>query len=88
MKKINEILCNSRVCPKPMIWNDVWKLIDNATTENISKPMILAAWNFSSDIEKHTRFKYHLTKAVELNLLVEVMNIIGEKESNWHHYDK
>ena len=50
-----------------MIWNEFYKLMCKDFTEkNISKSLILAGWNFSSDIEKSNRFIKYL-KLVDFN---------------------
>ena len=69
-----------------MFWNEFYnQLVSNFTDKAISKPLILAAWNFTTNDEKLTRFKEHLS-LVDLgsdNPLTSYLN--GLIEENWHH---
>ena len=83
---INEVLKSGRICLKPTYWSDFYKLLQQVTGKNdIPKPLILAGWNFTSDEEKLSRFKEHLT-LVDFNSdnpLTMFLN--GLTEENWHH---
>jgi hypothetical protein len=82
---IDQILINNRVCPKPMIWNELYKLMCKDLTEkNISKPLILAGWNFSSDIEKRNRFIEHL-RLVDFNSENKIKTfVLNIREEDWY----
>jgi hypothetical protein len=51
-----------RVCPKPSIWNDVYKRLRQvaATRPDLDEPpvpLILAGWAYSNDVEKMDRWQ-------------------------------
>ena len=83
---MKSILINNRICLKPIFWNEFYNLlVSNFIGKTISKPLILAAWNFTSDGEKLNRFKEHLS-LVDFgsdNTLTAYLK--GLKEENWHH---
>jgi len=85
MMKLDEILINNRICPQPMIWNNIWSLIQQESKEKISSPLILAAWHFTSDEEKKERFVYHLQKAEELGVIENVLSMLESSEDLWYH---
>lgn len=85
MNFLDKVLVNQRVCPKPMIWNQIWILLDTKSDEYVEKPLILGAWHFTSDKEKKSRFLNHLAIASELGILDEVIDLVGDSETNWHH---
>ena len=80
------ILINNRVCLKPMYWNEFYNMVmQNANGKYISKPLILAAWDFTTDGEKLARFKEHL-HWIDFgtdNPLTDYLN--GLTEDKWHH---
>ena len=53
----------SRICPKPIPWNNIFQdLTRHASSnacvpENPPKPLILAGWAYSSDLEKSQRWE-------------------------------
>ncbi|MCU4177308.1 hypothetical protein [Carboxylicivirga sp. N1Y90] len=79
------ILINNRVCPQPHIWNELWKIIQQASEEKIDLPLILAAWHNTSDKEKQERFIYHLEKAKQLGLNEKLKAVLEIEEDQWHH---
>lgn len=50
-----------RICPLPKIWSTIYAELDAlAKAKNIEDPpppLILAGWNFSSDVQKETRWQ-------------------------------
>jgi hypothetical protein len=81
-----EYLINSRICPLPMHWNELYEILVRETGDpNVLKPLILAGWNFTSDGEKRQRFRYHLKliNKNDINPAREFMN--GLKEEKWYH---
>lgn len=85
-------LCASedRVCPKPIKWEDLWKLLKNKKRNGNSwipsLPLILAAWDFTSDSSKKERLIEHLKWADEQNQLDEIFQYLSAlNESDWHH---
>lgn len=69
---MDEQLKSNRICPKAQQWNKLWEIIQSKTDEEISAPLILAAWWEMTDEEKLGRFKYHLDTAEKLSLLNEL----------------
>jgi len=83
---INDIFRNNRVCPNPMIWNDLYKMMcEDLNEQEIPKPLILAGWNFSSDMEKLIRFKEHLS-LIDFKIENRIKDFISNmKEEDWYH---
>jgi hypothetical protein len=49
-------------------------------------PLILGAWNFSSEREKMIRVEEHIRWAEQHNALLEASSFLrGLTESDWHH---
>ena len=80
-----DILISDRICPKPQIWVKVYQLLEENSEEEIMKPIILGAWHFTSDKEKKDRFLNHLAIASDLGIINEVIDLVGDSETNWHH---
>ena len=63
-------------CPRAFEWSVMFKLLDGfgreEKHEQVPWPLILGAWHFSSDGEKHERFLLHLHIANERGLLPAV----------------
>lgn len=51
----------SPICPNPKVWHSLFeKLASYAASHDLPlppKPLILAGWNFSSDLEKQIRWQ-------------------------------
>jgi len=76
---------NNRVCPMPMMWNDLFNLLKNK--ENLDLPLILNGWEMSSPLEKNLRFKDHIKSAADSNQLDEIgASLRLLKEEDWAHY--
>ena len=75
---------NKRICPMPIYWNDLFKQLTIENKEvKINSPLILGAWNFSSDFEKLARFKEHLSL---VNTRSESYKLLDSlTEDNWYH---
>ena len=81
---------NSRVCPKPSHWNDLWKMLPKSRTtigeSAVSAPLILGAWYETTNLEKMIRLDEHIRWAADNALLPQVsqfLHALGEAE--WHH---
>lgn len=83
---MEDILINNRVCPMPMYWSEFYNLLVKAFPDKtILKPLILAAWNFSSNTEKQIRFKDQIS-LVDFNtenILSDYLILLSEDK--WHH---
>jgi hypothetical protein len=82
---------SDRVCPMPMKWNELYKMLKN--TKRIgagyepSIPLILGAWGNTSDFEKQERLKIHIQWAEDHDQLAEVGKYLRSlKEEDWAHY--
>ncbi len=86
---MDNLLINSRVCPKPVFWNQMYNMLVVSHPDIIiSKPLILAAWNFTSDFEKQIRFKEHLS-FVDLNFDNQLITFLNNlTEDKWHHLNE
>jgi hypothetical protein len=67
----------------------MWELLPNRRRKGLgwepSAPLILAAWDHTSDAEKRERFHYHLRWADEHGALAEVATFITSlKPEEWH----
>ena len=81
---------NERVIPKD--WNKLYSILKNTRQKpsggwEPSLPLILAAWNNTSSIEKQLRFKEHILWASEQNQLDEVgFYLRSLTENDWYHF--
>lgn len=78
-----------RVCPQPMIWNQIWELLPGRRRNGVGweppLPLILAAWWETSDNEKRSRFHSHLQWACEHGAIEPVASLISAmKPEDWH----
>ena len=78
---------DGRVCPQPNIWNNLWKLIKRKTgKEDISAPLILAAWYDAPILLKMLRLKEHVEIAYENDAFAEVKAfLMNLEEGDWYH---
>jgi hypothetical protein len=78
-----------RVCPQPMIWNQLWELLPDRRRVGAGweppPPLILAAWWEASDSDKRGRFQFHLRWAYEQGAIEPVAALISRmKPEDWH----
>jgi hypothetical protein len=81
-----------RVCPQPMIWNQLWELLPDRRRVGAGweppLPLILAAWWEASDSDKRSRFQSHLRWASELGAIEPVATLMSRmKPEDWHTED-
>jgi hypothetical protein len=81
---------NNRVCPEPSHWNELWEMLPDrhriGSGWEPPLPLILGAWNYTSNLEKMMRLSEHIRWADEHGKLEEVSAFLkGLKESDWHH---
>lgn len=80
----------NRVCPLPIVWNDLWKLLPNRKKKekgwNPPPPLILAAWQGTTDDEKSERLEIHIRYA-EKNGAIDIVDkfIRNIPEDSWLH---
>jgi hypothetical protein len=81
---------NTRICPQPDKWNELYKLLPNRNMVNggweQALPFILAAWWDTSGIIKQIRLKAHIERANEhecLDVVCRYLECLSEKD--WFH---
>ena len=81
---------NHRVCPQPMFWNDLWKLLPrNDEGQAPSTPLILAAWWDTPAFLKQLRFLEHIQWAHDNGVLEKVDRYLRSlSEDQWHHLNE
>lgn len=82
---------HERVCPMPNRWNSLWELLPNRRRVGGSwdppPPLILAAWSFSSALDKRIRLIGHIHYAEANGTLAEVDRFLRAlPESQWAHF--
>ena len=93
-KELDDLLVycksNSRICPVPTKWNELWELLPNRSRDGSgwvpSLPLILAAWYNSSAEMKITRLEEHIRYAEKngaLKIVSDYLYSLGEE--NWFH---
>jgi hypothetical protein len=76
---------NSRVCPMPMKWNDLFNMLKYK--EQLDLPLILNGWEMSSPLEKNLRFKEHIESASNSDQIEKVGEYLRDlPEDDWAHY--
>lgn len=88
-----EVTRNNRVCPVPMKWHELYKMLPERIRKGEgdgwepSSPLILGGWWYSSDADKALRLREHLEWAEKHNCLDKIYVFLCElKEEDWHHY--
>ena len=81
---------NGRVCPQPMAWNDLWKMLPNKIMKGNgwepALPLILAAWDDTPILSKIVRFQEHLEWAEQNNAIDQVFAFLNKlDEKDWYH---
>jgi len=78
-----------RVCPQPHIWNRLFNLLPEKRRVGNGweppLPLILAAWDNTSDHEKRERFHLHIRWAADHGALEQVNRFVrGIPAEQWH----
>jgi hypothetical protein len=83
---------DKRVCPMPQAWQRLYKLLPN--TRRVGNgwepplPLILGAWDYSSDEDKRARLQEHLRWADAHQALPAVDQFLSTLEPDqWHCAD-
>ncbi len=84
---------NGRICPQPQTWSRLFELLpDKRRVGNgwePPMPLILAAWNHSTDLEKRERFLLHICWAADHGALDPINEFIRAiPPSEWHRAQK
>lgn len=85
---IEFVQSEKRVCPKPDLWYKLWGMLPNkqlsASGWSPPLPLILGAWGLSSDWEKRSLVKTHITYAAQNGALEEVATfLLALAEDQW-----
>ena len=89
---LNEISFNDRVCPKPILWNELHKIAIEADINNSTPPplpLILGGWWETENSDKSERLIELIDWAFEKNVSDIVWAYLKSlSENEWHHnYD-
>jgi hypothetical protein len=81
---------DSRVCPLPRHWHELWKMLPNREPRGAGweppLPLILAAWWEASDSLKRARLKVHLEWANSNGVLGEAADfLLALSDEDWHY---
>lgn len=72
---------NSRVCPQPNKWAELYGLLPNKRRTGSgfipSAPLILGAWYHSNDFQKMTRLKEHIEWAFQNGAFDDIIDFIS-----------
>ena len=84
------VLVNDRVCPVPMRWNDLYKLLCKVAKDKSAStppvPLILGAWWRSSPAEKAERLRCQLEWASDHGALEHALRHLARlSENDWVH---
>jgi hypothetical protein len=83
-------LANNRVIPKD--WSKLYEILINKRQKpsggwEPSLPLILAAWNYTTPIEKQLRFKEHIQWANDNNQIEKIGSYLRSlPEEEWYHF--
>ena len=86
---LNEVSCNGRVCPKPMLWNELHEIaleadINDSTPPRL--PLILGGWWESENSDKSARLIELIEWAYDRNASDVVWAYLKSlNENEWHH---
>jgi hypothetical protein len=81
---------HQRVCPMPQRWHTLWELLPEQNQVGAGwqppAPLILAAWHYSSNLEKMLRLAEHIQWAEKHGSLPAVAAFLRNlAETDWHH---
>ena len=87
-----DISAGRRVCPLPVHWNELWKMLPNRKQVDAGwippLPLILAAWHETTNGSKRERLRDHLQWAYEHGVFDAVTAFLsGLKPVDWHMED-
>lgn len=89
VEMLNEASCKGRVCPKPMLWNELHEIAVEADINDStppSLPLILGGWFHSENFEKSERLRELLHWACQNNVSDVVWAYLRcLDEGDWHH---
>jgi len=82
-----------RICPEPSKWHQLWEMLPDKNRVgsgwNPPLPLILAAWDHTTGLEKMLRLKQHIEYATEKGVLDNVEQFLRNlPEEEWHTVEK
>ncbi|OGP84606.1 MAG: hypothetical protein A2V87_02935 [Deltaproteobacteria bacterium RBG_16_58_17] len=81
-----------RICPEPGKWHDLWEMLPDKKRIGSGwqppLPLILAAWDNTSGIEKMLRLRQHIQYAVEKGILNIDQYLRNLTQNDWHFVGK
>jgi hypothetical protein len=82
---------NSIACPLPTKWNELFNMLKNKIQSQgmmtPSRPLILAAWNETTHLDKMMRFYEHLMWAKKEGQAKEVIGyLMSLKDDEWLYF--
>lgn len=89
LELLSEATCNGRVCPKPMLWNELHEIAVEADINDSTPPrlpLILGGWFYSENSDKSKRLieLLHWTYQNNVNDVVWAY-LKSLSEDDWHH---
>jgi hypothetical protein len=83
------VKAEGRICPEPGNWHELWELLPDrrrvGSGWNPPLPLILAAWDHATGLEKMLRLKQHIEYAAEKGILGQVDQFLRSLQpEEWH----
>lgn len=83
------VQADGRICPEPGKWHELWEMLPHKRRVghgwNPPLPLILAAWDHTTGLEKMLRLKDHIEYAAENGVLDEIDRFLrGLSHDDWH----
>ncbi len=83
---------NGKVCPLPKRWKELWEMLPDRKRVGIGweppLPLILAAWNETSDSEKRERLFHHIKYAGQHGALLRIADFLRSLQAHEWHYSQ
>lgn len=77
---------NNRVCPKPVLWQQLYEMLPDRRRSEPTPPLLGAAWDGTPCIPKRICFREHIEWAASRGCLQQVFAFMKSlPESDWHH---
>ena len=86
-----DLLVNLRACPNPQSWDNLFEYIRSRINltedQKVPPPLILAAWNITSDQDKFERFHEQLKITADKGYIRQIKVILDNySEVDWRHF--
>ena len=83
-------IADGRVCPMPQYWSQLWEMLPRKMQKpnggwEPPMPLILAAWDQTTDFDKQVRLREHIMWAEFVGFTEEIDRFLrGLDEDEWH----